>query len=188
MKKFICGISLMMALMAAPAVAMAGNAPQQQCEKANKECVKGENGEKKCCKGEKKCKKGKKFGEFKGECGRKGPKMNKGNFRAKLFQGITLSEAQQQKLATLDNKMKSDRQEFKAKMRAEKQKMMEKAAKDGEKVRADYDNALKDILTPEQFATYEANQKAIATKRAEKRAAKDAKKAAKRAMRENLQP
>lgn len=179
MKKFVLGMSLMMALAAAPSVAFAAGEGQQQCEKGKKECV-----EKKSCQEGKECSKGEQKGCKKSKKGKKGGdgrfagrhgKMDKGARRASLFEGITLSDAQQQKLTTLDNKVKAERQEAMAKAKAEREKAIAKADKERSKARADYDKALSDILTPEQYAKYQENQKALQAKRMEKRAAKEAK-------------
>lgn len=182
MKKLIFGISLMMALAAAPSAAFAANNSQKQCDKASKECVNDSCPEKKCCKkdGEFRGKDGKKFdrhgkkgcdGKFAGKGEGRRHKAGKCDRRKMLFEGITLTEAQQQKLDAFDAKVKTEREAAKAKMEADKQKMREKADKEREQFRADYDKGLSEILTPEQYAKYQENQKAMQLKKEEKRAA-----------------
>ncbi len=189
MKKIIFGISLMMALAAAPSAAFAAGNSQKQCEKANKECVNDSCPEKKCCKKDGEFrghgkKDGKKFDRDGRKCGEPGfchkgeghmHKAGKGDRSKKLFEGITLSDAQQQKLDDFNAKVKADRDAAKAKMKEEKQKMRENAKKDREQFRAEYDKGISDILTPEQYAKYQENQKAMQLKKEEKRAAKEAK-------------
>lgn len=206
MKKIVMGLSLMMALIAAPATFAASQQQNEskecteqscpgkgkkECKKESSECCKKECKDKKECERKKECRDNKKECKGKKECKKscdgqfakrgegRGKKMDKEARRAAMFEGITLSDAQQQKLQTLDNKVKAEKAEAKAKMQEEKQKMKEKADKGREKFRAEYDKALRDILTPEQYAKYQENQQAAQAKRAEKKAAKEARKAEK---------
>lgn len=192
MKKFVFGISMMAALLAAPVAAVAGNSSQN--EKPKSECpakaCRGENmkecknlcenpGDKSECKAKfkaegKKCgKQGKDFkkGKKQGKCceGKEARMGKHGKDRKQqLFQGITLNESQQQKLTALDAKVKAQRADAKAKMKEERQKLDKKKDENRAKFRAEYDKAIKDILTPEQYAKFQENQKIAQEKRAAK--------------------
>lgn len=148
---------------------------KEECKKSD--CKKSDCKKSECKKGD--FKKGNKGGkDFAGRNGKKGQRYGKGkgreNMQAALFDGITLSAEQQQELQALRVKAKDNAKKEKAEFAA---KMKEKR----EKAREDYNKDVKKILSAEQYAKYEANQKALQAKRAEKKAAMQAKKTEKKA-------
>lgn len=92
----------------------------------------------------KKDKKGRK--DRNGATASKGQKQKKGNRQAALFEGITLTAEQQTKLTALQ----TSQREGAEKQRTEAQKQRTEA-------REKYQKELSKILTPEQYAAYQAN-------------------------------
>ncbi|MDE5902121.1 MAG: hypothetical protein K2O78_05700 [Muribaculaceae bacterium] len=89
-------------------------------------------------------------------------RLNKAGKRDKinssLFNGIELNADQKSKLQALDQKMATER-------KAEAKKMKEEA-------RSAYNKGVKDILSADQYAKFELNQKAMQAKKAEKQEAR----------------
>lgn len=75
-----------------------------------------------------------------------------------LFQGITLTAEQQQKIRALTMQRRADNQKAKA-------EDTEKKAEELQKRIAAYDKEIENILTPEQFKQYQANKEAMKSRR-----------------------
>ncbi len=117
-------------------------AREGKCAKGEGKCV---NAEGKCPKGVKTDCKGPK-GEGKAcKNGKDGKPGKKAKFNP--FEGIELTPAQQ---ASLDN--------LRSKQKEEAKKIEEKASKQKEKNRQDFEKEVKKILTPEQWTKFEANK------------------------------
>lgn len=141
----------------------------KQCEKVGKQCDKAAvcgKEAKKCCKGDSaaRCPKGdKKIGFRHGMGDSKQISHGKGlrGGRERLFEGIELNETQKAQLEALDKKMAEDRKALKDSEVARGAEAKAEAKAAGKKAREEYNLALKEILTEEQYAKYEANRDAM---------------------------
>lgn len=118
--------------------------------KCNKTCNTG------CCANCKKNVEAKKRG-FRGERHDK-RNMGKRMPQSVLFQGITLTAEQQQKIRALAMQRRADNQKAKA-------EDAEKNAEEFQKRIAAYDKEIENILTPEQFKQYQANKESMKSRR-----------------------
>lgn len=82
-----------------------------------------------------------------------------------LFDGITLSEAQQAKIKDLNAKVKEDRRKNKAEAQAKNRERRDKE-------RAAYNAEIKNILDAQQYAQFESNEKAMQARREAKKSMK----------------
>ncbi|MDE5843730.1 MAG: hypothetical protein K2H35_08360 [Muribaculaceae bacterium] len=151
---------------------------KKDCKKAD--CKKAECKKSDCKKDKKACCKQGKGKKGDKHFGHKGSKGKQADFAARqkfLFDGITLDAAQQQKMQALNADVKAKREAAREQMKAEKKKLDDKAKDARMKARGDYDKAVKDILSAEQYAKYEANKAAMKAKHeAKMHARKDGKK------------
>lgn len=88
-----------------------------------------------------------------------------GNMNEMLFDGITLSEAQQAKIKDLNAKVKEDRRKNKAEAQAKNRERRDKE-------RAAYNAEIKNILDAQQYAQFESNEKAMQARREAKKSMK----------------
>lgn len=122
----------------------------------------------KCCKADKAGKHGKfdKAGKH-GKAGKGDRKFGKkGDFKKAAFEGIELTPQQQVQFDNLSQKQ----HEKSAKVKADAKKAKEKAKADKKKKslknREAYEKEVKKILTPEQYAKYQENVKALKARKA----------------------
>lgn len=163
MKKF--AIALTMALMGAGILPLSMNAQENNTQTSSTQTEKTEcqKKEAKCCgkDGEFKAEKGKfktrHHGDKKVGKGKKGSKE-----RMNPMAGINLTDAQKDKLKELRKEQKASVEKIDKEARAKK-----------EKARAEFDKDLKKVLTPEQYAQYEANKAKAQEMRTAKKANKE---------------
>lgn len=82
--------------------------------------------------------------------------------RGCFLKGIELTVDQKAKIEKLQAKQKEKAEKAREKASKEQKKAREKAAKEQKKSRDDFDKEMKKILTPEQYAQYQANRQAMA--------------------------
>lgn len=128
----------------------------------------------KCCKADKAGKHGKTGKDGKhGKAGKDGRKFGKkDDFRKAAFEGIELTPQQQVQFDKLSQKQ----HEKSAKVKADAKKAKEKAKADKKKKslknREAYEKEVKKILTPEQYAKYQDNVKALKAQRSSEKQVK----------------
>lgn len=176
MKKLMMSCAVALLSLAAFSANAGQQAPEQNCVNGQTECVTGGDCtcqtpcNKECKDANKKCKKADKKKGKKGHKDSKGKKGQKGHqcCAAKkgnpAFKGIELTPEQQSKIETLN-----------AKRKAAVDKSREELKKAIAKDREAYDKEVKEILTPEQRATYDKNVAEIKARRAERELKRDGK-------------
>lgn len=92
---------------------------------------------------------------------RHGKMMSRRDGQNVLFEGITLTAEQQQKMQSLREQQRADGRKAKADMKAQK-------SEDRQKRFAAYEKEVEKILTPEQYKQYEANKAAMKERRMKK--------------------
>ena len=177
MKKLLITLTLAFGVaIATPSVANAqttatSSEQTSECCKEKKTCTEG----KACCKAEARqgcCKEGKAgkiklkdMNKAKGRRNAGGPKekakMRRVAGENPMFKGITLTDAQQQKMKALREKNKASEKKVKAEMKAKSKDEMQK-------LRAEFDKEMETILDKDQFKQYQANKAEMEAKRAEK--------------------
>lgn len=94
---------------------------------------------------------------------RKGPRMGRDGHRGhgpNLFEGIELTAEQKTALKDLREKEMANREQAMKDRKAEAEKNRQEMEKKRQAVMAEHDNAIKQILTPEQYTKYQANVEA----------------------------
>ena len=187
MKKVVLGISMMIAAFGMTAVAQTNNTnactQQSPCSCPSQQCArplcsgdsaaapgKGDKARRHCMKD-----KDVKFGKMHGRHLRVDMADKQQKLTTTLFNGITLTPEQQSRLDELNRKMASERQQARKEMEQKKAEAKAAQKKVREQARADYDKSVKEILTAEQYAKFELNQKEMQARKAAKAEARKAK-------------
>ncbi|MDE6009865.1 MAG: hypothetical protein K2F87_00265, partial [Muribaculaceae bacterium] len=126
-----------------------------QCGKADRKGCKGDS-----VRGPRFDKKGRSDG-FRGK---HAPRMGEGNrdqMRARLFNGIELSEEQKAQIEALDKRMAEERKALRDEEKVDRTEAKAEMKKAKESARQAYDQALQEILTKEQYVKYESNREAM---------------------------
>ena len=86
--------------------------------------------------------------------------------RTNLFEGIELTADQQSRINDLDSKMAAERKAAREVAKEKKAEVKSDMSKSREEIRATYEKELKSILTEEQYAKYQLNQKNMQARKA----------------------
>ncbi len=94
---------------------------------------------------------------------RKGPRMGRQGHRGhgpNFFEGIELTSEQKTALKNLREKEMANREQAMKERKANAEKNRQEMEKNRQALMAEHDNAIKQILTPEQYTKYQANVEA----------------------------